>query len=249
MKRYNHFFGCSFTAGDEVADNIYFPWAADCKDPTEYQNKKNKSFETKQVDLLAYRESCKKYAYPSFLNDGLNESFNHAECGASLSANIYKILKLVEDESIKKDAIFLQIPPPGRVHYFENDSVFSFPLGFNGRNYTEFDDFRLNYLKHFDPIREDFLDIQLLLLLTYYLEEKSINYYVLDLNSELFNRLEILSKNFLWMVNLFKCKITNLITLPTLQVSPLTRSIGGHFTSESHKIIADIVKNKTHYFK
>lgn len=249
MKKYNHFFGCSFTAGDEAADNIYFPWAAECRDPTEYQNKKNKLFEEKQVDLLAYRESCKKYAYPSFLNDDLNESFNHAECGASLSANVYKILKLVEDESIKKDVIFLQVPPPGRIHYFENESVFSFPLGFNGRNYTEFDSFRLNYLKHFDPVREDFLDIQLLLLLSYYLEEKSIKYFLIDLNSELSGRLEALSRYFLWMVNLFKCKVNNLIKMPILQVSPLPRCIGGHFTEESHKIIANIIKNSTNYFK
>jgi len=249
MKKYNHFFGCSFTAGDEAADSIYFPWAAECKDPIEYQNKKNKSFEKKEVDLFEYREVCKKYAYPSFLNDDFNESFNYAECGASLSANVYRILKLVEDESIKKDAIFLQIPPPGRVHYFENESVFSFPLGFNGRNYTEFDEFRLNYLKHFDPVREDFLDIQLLLLLTYYLEEKSINYYVIDINGELSNRFETLSKYFLWMVNLSKSKIKNLIILPALSLSRLSRCIGGHFTPASHKIIADIIKNNSHYFK
>jgi hypothetical protein len=43
-----HFFGCSFTAGDELIDDYFFPWKKDCLTADEYYNKRSLVFKIRE---------------------------------------------------------------------------------------------------------------------------------------------------------------------------------------------------------
>ena len=64
-----HFFGCSYTAGDELSDEEFFPWKKDCATIEEYYSRRNQLMS--DVSFMEnYLRSNKNKAYPAL--DGQN---------------------------------------------------------------------------------------------------------------------------------------------------------------------------------
>ena len=59
-----YFYGCSFTAGDELVDDVFFPWKKDCIDVGEYYNKRSEAFNKINV-LHEYKTQNNLLAYPA----------------------------------------------------------------------------------------------------------------------------------------------------------------------------------------
>lgn len=121
MKKNIHFFGCSFTVGQELPDQDIFPWIHDCKNQSEYYSK----FGFQDIILLDdYIQECKKLSYPSIIHnfDNTYNCINHAEIGSSLKNEIYKTMQLIESKQTDVDFVVFQIPGYEREMIMTNDN-------------------------------------------------------------------------------------------------------------------------------
>lgn len=248
-----HFFGCSFTAGDELSDDIWFPWKHECKDQDEYYTRRHEIL-CNMEDNIQYQLDNKARAYPAKIENEEYKTYNHAKNGESLRRNIFLILQLIYSKSTAYDAIFLQIPPVGRELYIDSD------LGITSLSFRGIDsylDLQKKYLQAkamshriLQYSVEDLID---LLMLSNLCKQKNIRFYLIDFHQMLKPRLDDLRMDTTKDTTKFQFisdnifEETNIINFDEIVLSVFAENkilLGGHFPEESHQKMADKIKKK-----
>lgn len=227
-----HFFGCSFTAGDELSDDIYFPWKSECKTLEEYYEKRSNS----EFDHSKYQEDNKNKSYPSMLG-----GINHASNGASLKENILKIVQLINSDTLI-DAIYLQIPPYLRELYITEDNSIE-SLMFNSIDTDTTSSYiKTKILSHSD-INFAVNDVLDLISFDNFIRNKNINFGIISFGPELRGRQLVLYNTPFSFLNteLNKLDIIDFKNYVFTQKSKI-RYLGQHFTLEAHQHFAQVIK-------
>lgn len=236
-KKYIHFFGCSFTAGHELADDEFIPQAKECKTSDEYY-KLISAENDLSINMNAYIDRCKFMAFPSIIEQANPDwkCVNHAEFGASVKQEIYNTVSLIEKKEQPIDFIVFQIPHYTRELVLDrNEKLRSYSINTYRANDREFNEYleksiMFHSLNHWTMHGQ--LDV---FLLEGYLISKNIKYIFLnleDLNSHLEKRM---SKP-VWK--------TNSESTLNLEKHILKRTVGGHFDKFTHQNFARIIENK-----
>jgi len=234
-----HFYGCSFTAGDELIDDVYFPWKSECSTMTEYYAKRRDIF-INTNKMREYERQNRMLAYPAHIEKLTGFSaFNHAVNGASLREMIYKIIHQVSTGD-RPDYAFLQVTPTGREYMINNivpmsiqvTSLDSLPHGSNMKKYVQE---KIAVSTLYSWTVNDFMD---LLMLDGFLAKRNIPYSLLDIGEieikqrDLINlsRYEFLNKEIdkLKPIYLREHCVCNLLTC-------------GHFDADTHKRFAEYI--------
>jgi hypothetical protein len=239
-----YFFGCSLTAGDELSDDIFFPWQETCKSGEEYYQRRNKFLLDDDLSTR-YEESNLALAYPALINNDVYKTYSYAKNGASLRENIYRILKLIyENNDI--GAIFLQLPPPGReMHIVGIDFVTTLRFSDAKITITDKEDAVGQYINaklmshsNRQYSLEDLMD---LLMLNSLARQKNIKLCIINITNQLPLRLEdIQGSSEFQFINDNLLKEINLINLP--QHLRVEQTLGGHLNKFAHRGFAEIIK-------
>jgi hypothetical protein len=243
MKKQVHFFGCSFTAGDELIDQDIFPWITKEMSIQEYYNRRNEYLADPQKNE-EYQIKNKLFAYPALLNSDSWQTHNHAVNGVGLRTNIYKIMELIFNQSA--DIIFLQVPPVGRELYvYSTGFVDSVALAFEPKKPELKNYVKSKNVSHgiYQSSLEDLMDI---IMLSNLAKQKNVRLIVLDFFFELVKRSEDIAH-----FEDFKFIRTNYIKeIEQIDLIPLVNKIrqgklilkGGHFSRLAHQYIADEIR-------
>jgi len=255
MKKNIHFFGCSLTAGDELSDDVWFPWKAECNTNQEFIERRHPwLLNFTPEDTLNYHQDNKNLAYPYFVADDKYETFNHAANGASLRSTIFLALQLIYTTQV--DVLFVQIPPAGREMYmkFSNhvdlqsltlDDLQSLTLArpdnyedIDIKNYIIAKNMSHNYI-HYSL--DDMID---LLMFVNVVKQKKIPLGIIVFNDELERRLLDLrlSPDFNFIRDNFYHEVDNLINFAPIK-DRYTLLLGGHSPKEAHIEMANEIKN------
>jgi len=242
MKKSLYFFGCSFTAGDELSDEIFFPWKSECTNPHEYYIKRNEVFDNKNgmLMLLEYKQQNYNLAYPAQIEKLTGYTvFNHADNGASLREMIFKIIYQVSSND-KPDYVFLQIPPTAREYVVDDVCPISIQMSTLG--YVPQAPRLENYIKAkvaehaiYSWTVDDFMD---LLMLDGFLTKHNIPHKFLDITSLEFRQREITGLKRYGFLN---DEINKLDVLNLTSLCESNRLLGGHFDLDSHKHYAKYI--------
>lgn len=236
-KKYIHFFGCSFTAGHELADDEFIPQAKDCKTADEYYEL-IKSFQDLNVDMNVYIDRCKSLAFPNLIEQ-VNPDWkcvNHAELGASIKQEIYNTILIIEKKQEPVDFVVFQ--PPHYTREFvlnRNEQLRSYSINSFLANDNEFNEY-LEKSVMFHSLNHWTIHGQIdLLLFEGYLISKNIKYIFLNLET----------------TNSYS---NRQMTKPVWKTKPeatldlyndiFKRTIGGHFDKFTHQNFARIIANK-----
>lgn len=175
-----HFFGCSFTAGDELTDDKFFPWKfTEEHTQQSYYEKRNMILE-QMGDSMRYFAANKKLAYPTYIDSTKYKTVNHAVSGSSLRENVYNIIAQVESELEPIDAVYLQIPPIGREMIINNkdsletitiNSIYKFP---------HHQEYIMAKLKTHGPMHYVFDSVLDTILIVNYLKSKNIYHKIIS---------------------------------------------------------------------
>jgi hypothetical protein len=246
-----HFFGCSFTAGDELSDEIFFPWKKNVNSLEDYYIRRNNEFSFNKFSVDDYINSNLKKAYPSKLQQMLSNIIchNHAKNGSSLKEQIFRMIKLVISGEINNDSqIFLQIPPHPREMILNRN--FESSIQFNlleNKKETSMSRYINSKLKLFDVVFQtsvdDFTD---LLMLKNYMIVKNIPLTLLTLGPEVDLRKSDINswsfdKQFLNEIN----KELNFLDLSfSIRNGNNNTLLGGHLNENAHLIVANIIKDQ-----
>jgi hypothetical protein len=228
-----HFFGCSLTAGDELSDHEYFPWKSECKNFEEFYQRREDIID---FDYFKYQEDNKAKAYPSILG-----GINHAENGASLKANILKIIQLI-NSGTPIDAIYLQLPSHQREMYITDHGEIK-SVRFNQYASTnnplgKYIDTKILTHSDINFLANDIID---LISFDSFIRSNNINFGIISFGPELLMRHSVLRtfKN-----DSFKFLLTELnkLEMINIQTTGKSRHLGGHFKVEVHEYIASVIK-------
>lgn len=224
-----HFFGCSFTAGDELADDQLFHWKHECKDATEYFARRDPP--------RGYQERNKRLAYPALLQSAEIKTFNHAKNGAGIRENIISLMELVS-KNTKIDCVYFQISPSGReLVVDEKDYITSLHLAWDHPGFERYLDAKRVSHKLWQYSLEDFAD---LILLHGYLKNKGIKHKFLELENWIneFRVNDLKNTKFRFMINeYYKLPILNI----SAQLKSFPKLLGNHFSKEAHGEISRLV--------
>jgi hypothetical protein len=236
-----HFYGCSFTAGDELSDS----------EIPELSNHDTKEsyWRARQAFLhdgmgLNYIERNKQKAYPAKVATQGFETSNFANNGASLEEMIYKIIFNLSFHPAP-DVIFLQIPPTQREAIFLDSHPYISSIRFTdhmpGIRTNKYNDYIANKIMLFSDSDLAVSDLLKLYSLKYFLEAKNIPLYLLDTTDDLELRYSLVkSVEYHAILNTLK-------SIPTLRIFPIVRAtedavtFAGHFTEKIHQIIANMI--------
>lgn len=244
MKKQIHFFGCSFTAGDELIDEELFPWK---KDPDvdfhEYYKRRNE-YLIEAEKQEEYQLKNKTLAYPAILNNDNYQTYNHAANGAGFRTNIYKILNIIYTQPV--DIIFLQIPPVGRELYVHDDGfVNSLSLAFEPHLPKLKDYVKAKNISH-KLLQSSLDDLMDLIMISNLAKQKNIKLVVIDLFFELVKRSQDLAnfENFEFICTNYIKEIEQLDLIRIVSRIKQFQMIskGGHFTRTAHQEIADHIQ-------
>lgn len=245
--KYVHFFGCSYTAGDELSDDKFFPWKKDCGTPEEYYTRRNQLLSVNGSFLEEYISSNKNKAYPALIADNEIVTYNHAKNGAGIREMIFKVLELVEQQIINKSSIiYFQIPPYPREVYISHIEISS--LQMSGTGIVEKEELK-NYKKSkllshdiiLDQSGNDILDI---ILLKSFFVSKNISFNIVLVDENLQNRHhDIQSKTcrYDYLLKLLY-ENQNILDIWAAGLSSCPRLTGGHHSPAGHAIIANEIK-------
>lgn len=241
-----HFFGCSFTAGDELSDATWFPWKI-----TEAHTAQ--SFYAKRLtidyDWKKYQEENRSRAYPALIEKSNQniKTYNHSENGKSLRHNILDLIQLVTS-GCEIDMIYFQLPPTGRDMIISKDYIIN-TMESNISELTK--SYILSKLLLSIPENQSIQDSLDLCMLSGYLKSKGIPCYILNINTEVeFRQIDInsaVTRN--WNDDIIDFKflsiekwfdIINLQTTIRRFDPPL---IGGHLSQSQHQSVADYIAN------
>lgn len=235
------FYGCSFTAGDELVDDIFFPWKKECTDVGEYYNKRTEEFNRAGV-LEKYKKQNCMLAYPAQIEKLTGHTtFNHSDNGASMREMVYKIIHQVSIGD-KPDHIFLQLPPPGREYVIDN--IFPMSLQMSTINFVQ------QYARMEKYIREkvavstiyswsvdDFMD---LLMLDGFLAKRNVPFTLLDVGTLNLRRKELMG---LSRYEFLSKEIDKLKPVHLALRCEYKTHLGGHFDLDTHKGFARYIVN------
>lgn len=235
-----YFYGCSFTAGDELNDEIFLPWKKDCTDVGEYYVKRSDIFNNKLSMLFEYKQQNYKLAYPAQIEKLTGRAtFNHADNGASLREMIYKIIHQVSTGT-KPEHVFLQLPPTGREYVIDN--IFPMTLQMSTINFVN------QYARMEKYIREkvavstiyswtvdDFMD---LMMLDGFLAKRNIPFTLLDVGSIELRRNELTGLSRYEFLNEEIDKLKPVLLTEKCKSDIL---LGGHFDLDTHKRFAEYI--------
>ena len=240
-----HFFGCSFTAGDELSDLEFFPNIKSAS-PAEYYNVRGEILSDVEVADRYQAENLKK-AYPALINIDQVKTHNHARNGESLKSCVFKILKTVSDCKIENkniDAVYLQLPPMFREMTVNHDlnGIESLRLSSQGQLPTDF------YSKYVEEklkthcneqwVIEDFMDI---LMIAGYLNNIGIKFSLISIHDLILNSRLSLSSDYFNFLLLEFHKIDKINLNSIFRSNPVMR--GGHMGHEGHRKSAKIIEN------
>lgn len=227
-----HFFGCSFTAGDELSDEHWFPWKKDVNSAEEYYKKRADS----DFDYLKYQEENKAQAYPAILN-----GINHAVNGMSLKECMLRIVELINSDS-KVDAIYLQIPPFLRELYITDDNTVT-SLLFNSVDKDLVKSYVQTKILTHSALNFAVNDTLELILFNRFMQSTNVNFSIISFGYELMLRINELQNspfNFL-IKELQKVEVIDFFNYAGTESTKI-RSLGGHFTLEAHNYFAKAIK-------
>jgi hypothetical protein len=240
-----HFFGCSFTAGDELADEKYFPWKF-------VENHTPESYNKKRIELMSndmwdtYYKENKLCAYPALISqvDSTIKTYNHASNGKSHRRNILDILRLVEELSYEIDVIYFQISPPNR-NMIIGDNCIHDIIESNPSETTQ--EYILAKLKLSRLENQSIQDLMDMYMLQGYLKTKNIPFYFLNLGNELPVRETDIKNTILHndegIINFDFLSINNFTNIVDLSYTNLKydRLLGGHMNPEQHWEVASAI--------
>jgi len=237
-----HFFGCSFTAGDELSDEKWFPWKFTEKHDVQSFYKKRR---TMICDWDLYQFENKQLAYPNLITklDSNIKTTCYSLNGKSLRRNIFDIIKLVEEGKEKVDCIYLQIIPLDREMIFNECGLYDIQL----RNPVELSkSYIIEKLKITSTENQTLQDAMDMYMIDAYLKVKGIPFHFLNISEHLtFRKEEIYSAtndkkdNFIF---LSLDKFTNILDLEYL-LKHEDRLLGSHLSKEQHQLVAGQVLN------
>lgn len=226
-----HFFGCSFTAGDELIDDEIFPWKHECKDFTEYFSRR--------VLPADYQIRNKKLAYPALVKSESVNTFNHATNGAGIQENLINLLELISSGA-KVDCVYFQITPYGRELIIDsNNNATSLQLAWDTHGFEDYLKAKRISHKFWQYAVEDFADI---IMIHSYLSNKGIKHKFVELASWIteFRITDLEHTEFSYLVKEYR-------KLPILDLSDDIKQfptlLGNHFSKEAHAEIARLITN------
>lgn len=238
-----HFFGCSYTAGDELADEEFFPWKfTEPHTPDSYTAKKREFFKNNPLLTREYRRKNASMAYPALINSPNILTTNHAQNGQSVRTNVFKVLELTSTRS-DVDMIYFQISPSGREMYIDsNNNVTSIQLQLALKLAEEAKlqhEYAYTKLKTHSIVQYSIEDLMDMYILTGFLKSKGIPFKFLVFGSELDIRsadiLELKKFNFL---------TNNLSDLPIINVPKDLlgkRLLHLHISHQGHQNLAEFI--------
>jgi hypothetical protein len=240
-----HFYGCSFTAGDELSDYEY-PELANHETQETYWPVRQKFLADSQ-QCFEYIEKNKQKAYPAKVAALGFETKNFAENGASLEEMIYRIiLKLSEVPAEIPDAVFLQIPPIGREAVFFDHQPCVATIRYsnlqqNIMNDLKYHDYMTSKIMAFTDAHFAISDLLKLHTLKYFLAAKNIPFYLIEMMDELQMRYAFIKSDS------YNHITGELKIIPTLNIAPIVSStensvcLAGHFTEKIHEMISNMI--------
>lgn len=111
-----YYYGCSYTAGDELADDRFFPELKTCETAAEYYGKRYKLIDQPDFGIREYQLENRNLAYPNLiykLSDKFYQGLNFAKNGRSWEENITDVIELMISQK-QVDGIILQLGPIDR---------------------------------------------------------------------------------------------------------------------------------------
>lgn len=238
-----YFYGCSFTAGDELSDHEY-PELTNHETQDTYWPARQKFLTENHQRGFEYIEKNKQKAYPAKVATRGFETKNFAQNGASLEEMIYTIImKLSEIPEEKPDAVFLQIPPMHREAVFFDHSPCISTIRYtnllpNVMNDLKYHDYMTSKIMAFTDAHFAISDLLKLYTLKYFLAAKNVPFYLIEMIDELQLRYSLIESD------LYNHITNDLKTIPILNIAPIVRStenavcLAGHFTEKIHEIIS-----------
>jgi hypothetical protein len=232
-----HFFGCSFTAGDELANDEFFPWAKECTSAEEYYNARNPILSDKQI-YQQYTDACKLLAYPNLLSSDEITTYNHARLGASVKECVFLLMQAFNSNQ-PIDQVFFQIPPYPREMVMGDSDVNSIQLATVGRadnndRYSGYVKQKLVSHQFYHWATEDLMDI---IAISHYVRSRNIPFHLINFTNELTSRTNFLP-NF---AKFLKKEIMQSIDIVDLSqiLNPANKLAGYHFNLIEHKRIKE----------
>lgn len=252
MTRRILFYGCSYTAGDELADNEFFPWIKYVRTQEEYVVRKQESLlKMRAEDMEKYYYSCRQKAYPQLMNTDEINTVNRALCGSSVEEQVFYILKDYEQGWMDSDStVYLQLIGYPREIYLEEDRPRS--LRFSDiKKYSWWDsdavnEYKLAKLNTHGLDHWVAMDYMLIITTKNFLNNKQIPFYLINLDDALENRNNELNRPIHTTIRQLFEKEIKVLDLQDL-IDPETKLINGHFNHQSHKRIAELVTE--HYWQ
>ena len=239
-----YFYGCSFTAGDELSDYEH-PELANHETQDTYWPARQKFLNENHQRGYEYVEKNKQKAYPAKVATRGFETKNFAQNGASLEEMIYTIImELSQIPAEKPDAVFLQIPPMYREAVFFDRQPCISTIRYtnllpNVMNDLKYHDYMTSKITAFTDAHFAISDLLKLYTLKYFLAAKNIPFYLIEMIDELQLRYSFIESN------LYNHITDDLKTIPILNIAPIIGStenavcLAGHFTEKIHAIMAD----------
>lgn len=234
------FYGCSFTAGDELSDSDY-PELCNHPDLGSYHAARKKLIASASFNK-EYLQKNKERAYPAKVSAMGFDCENFAENGAGLEEMICKITMHVADRR-EPDVVVLQIPPLFREALFLNHHPFvdtlmltSTGMNSNAEKYRNYMEARI---MSFQDSHFAIGDLIKLHMLKYVLYQQNIKFYLIDMVEYLQLRFSLATDQS------YRSVIDSIKQIPILHVNPITLTtpdahcFAGHFNEKMHRIIAD----------
>jgi len=240
-----HFFGCSFTAGDELSDEKWFPWKfTETHTARSFYIKRSEMIQNWE-DWELYQFENKQRAYPKLITT-LDPNINttcYSLNGKSLRRNIFDIIKLVEENQEKVDCIYLQISPTDREMIFnksgQQDIQLRNPVQLSAEYITE-------KLKITIPENQTLHDTMDMYMIDAYLKLKGIPFYFINFTEHLLHRkkdIADVNNNKIGQFNFLSIdKFSNIIDIMDL-IERENLLLGGHLAQYQHQLIAEYILN------
>ena len=236
-----YFYGCSFTAGDELSD---FEYPELCNHPNAeiYTVARRKFLATGGDKIRTYFQKNRSRSYPAKVSAAGFNCENFAENGASLEDMICKIILHVSEKK-KPDIVFLQIPPLYREALFYNEWPFIDTLMLNNLgvnvNAANYSDYMKSKIMSFDGSHFAIGDLMKLYMLKYFLDQQNIKLYLIEMVNDLKLRYSLATNE------KYKNIIDTIKQIPLFDVDPIVKATpspyctAGHFNEKIHSIMAD----------
>lgn len=241
-----YFFGCSFTVGDELSDEEYLPWKFTENHTSEsYYQKRDMCFIDKDA-WASYIQSNKEKSYPAQIKSKYFETYNESTTGKSLRHNIFDIINLLESDS-QVDALYFQIPPPGREMYVNNIAAVQSIMFSYIRKTDSYHSYLCTKAVTHDHRQHSLEDLLDLIMLKEYIKNKNVYFKFLDFFSLINLRIHdvqgLHNQN-----NIYISIINSAKTIPKIEFKfdLSTNLLGGHLCLKSHQIIAMTLRKDLH---